>query len=82
MGDKGDTIFSAVGQRLQAWNALDGKLAWETQETGNVRALEVVPDLNGRYDVLASVGGDGSATILVERYAGDTGDVIWSQQIR
>ena len=82
LGGNGDTIFSAVGGRLQAWNALDGKLAWQVQEQGTFRALEVLAGSDGSYDVFASIEINAGTGYLVKRYAGLSGAPIWSQQVR
>lgn len=71
-----DVVVSAVGEEIQAWDAADGRLAWNWRGEGLVRSLEVV-DIEGmRGDVVAVT--EGNRKISVMRLSASSGDVVWN----
>jgi len=78
-GEGENIIISAVRDKISSWDALTGRLVWDTVETGTtVRDLEVVElkeDVVERKDaiVLSQKGKDG----VVKRLRGSDGAVKW-----
>ncbi|KAF2847379.1 DUF1620-domain-containing protein [Plenodomus tracheiphilus IPT5] len=80
-GNEQDTVVSAVGDRITAWSAADGRLVWETVVDGAVMEdLEILEQedgmtINEAKDaiVLLSDGTHG-----VKRLDGKTGRVKWT----
>ncbi|KAI9850648.1 MAG: hypothetical protein M1838_005292 [Thelocarpon superellum] len=82
-GEHEAAVISAVGGRVQAWDALDGRLVWGNEfAAANATNLEVIES--------AGDGGQGPKDCLVlfrekghgvlRRLRGDTGDVAWEFQ--
>lgn len=69
-GQGEDTVVSALGQTVRAWDAADGKLVWEWIG-GNIKGLEIVEMEGNAKDVL--VLQDQKLT----RLAASTGAVEW-----
>jgi ER membrane protein complex subunit 1 len=63
-------IFSAVGSKISAWGAADGRLVWEWQGKGIVRSLKVL-----EIDPLVVFEDNGSARMA--RLNAMTGKMIW-----
>jgi len=79
-GEKEDTVISAVGSGVQAWDALSGKLIWSNEfNDGETRDLEVVELDSGKEWRTAkdAVLLSGSTEGVVRRLNGNTGDVLW-----
>lgn len=74
-GEGSNTVFSALGGRLQAWDAVDGRLGWEQQTSGEVKALAIVGD-GGESRALALSEEQGSKAI-VRCFSLETGTVQW-----
>ncbi|CAO2652160.1 Nn.00g004430.m01.CDS01 [Neocucurbitaria sp. VM-36] len=80
-GNEQDTVISAVGDRITAWSASDGRLVWETIVTGAVvEDLEILEQEDGM-----TVNEAKDAVILladgshgVKRLDGKTGRVKWT----
>ncbi|KAI8931315.1 hypothetical protein NX059_011657 [Plenodomus lindquistii] len=80
-GNEQDTVISAIGHRITAWSASDGRLVWETVVPGAMIAdLEILEQedgmtINEAKDaiVLLSDGTHG-----VKRLDGKTGRVKWT----
>lgn len=72
----GDTLVSAVGRRVQSWDATDGRLVWEWKGQGEVKAIGIVVSADGSKDALAVSEEEGSKAV-VRKLAADTGDVLW-----
>lgn len=80
-GFEQDTVISAVGDRITAWNAADGRLVWETSFDGAVvEDLEILEQEDGMTIsaakdaiVLLSAGTSG-----VKRLDGKTGRAKWT----
>lgn len=80
-GDEQDTVISAIGDRITAWSAADGRLVWETSVSGAVVEDLEIPEqedgmtINEAKDaiVLLSDGTNG-----VKRLDGKTGLVKWT----
>lgn len=70
------TIYSAVNEGIQAWDAADGRLVWDWKGTGRTKALEVLPAVGGQTHVLALSGEEGKIG-SVRKLAADTGEVLW-----
>jgi outer membrane protein assembly factor BamB len=80
-GHEQDTVISAIGGRIAAWSAADGRLVWETSMPGAVvEDLEILEQedgmtINEAKDavVLLSAGTHG-----VKRLDGKTGQTKWT----
>ncbi|KAK7536911.1 uncharacterized protein J3D65DRAFT_623766 [Phyllosticta citribraziliensis] len=77
-GEEQDTVVSALGGRVAAWDAADGRLAWSVDfKDAHVKDLEVLelPDAaNAAKDSIVLCGGSKST---VKRLDGQTGAVKW-----
>ncbi|KAI9861053.1 MAG: DUF1620 super [Trichoglossum hirsutum] len=79
-GENENTVISAVGQQVSAWEALDGKLAWRNEfADGVVKDLEVIEFDDGKAttngkDAVVLFAGDQT---VVRRISGETGNVLW-----
>lgn len=71
-----DTLVSAVGRRVQSWDATDGRLVWEWKGNGEVKAIETFASAEGAKDVFALSTRDGGNT-AVRKLSGDNGEVLW-----
>lgn len=79
-GEGEDTLISAVGGGVKAWDALSGKLIWGNEfNDGETRDLEVVELESGKEGraVKDAVLLSGSTEGVVRRLNGNTGDVMW-----
>ncbi|KAG9193716.1 hypothetical protein G6011_03751 [Alternaria panax] len=81
-GHEQDTVISAVGNRVTAWSASDGRLVWETSvEGGAVEDLEILEQEDGMTISAAKdaivLATDGSHS-RVKRLNGKTGRVKWT----
>ena len=76
-----DTLLTSIDGRIQAWSAADGRLIWEKQEPGKVKALKVVISDEGETTVfvLTEIGASGSN---IYSLSGGSGDLNWKQSIR
>ena len=52
-GEGGDILVSAVGRKVQAWDATDGRLAWEWDGGEGTKVIDVTPSAEGGTYVLA-----------------------------
>jgi len=77
-GAGANTIVSAVDRVVQAWDAVDGRLAWIWQGEGKIKALEVIAGDQGENDVL--VLSEEGPNSVVRRLAAYTGDVVWEHR--
>ena len=75
-GEGGDTLVSAIHQKVQTWDATDGRLVWEWTGDGRIQGLETI---EGERDVLAFSGEHGT-TATVRRLAADTGEIQWEHR--
>ncbi|CAN9184494.1 unnamed protein product [Alternaria alternata] len=80
-GNEQDTVISAVGNRVTAWSASDGRLVWETSVEGAaVEDLEILEQEDGMTisatkDAIVLTT-DGSSS--VKRLDGKTGRAKWT----
>ncbi len=74
--DGESTLYSSVGESIQAWDATDGRLVWEWRGTGWVEALEVLMSKGDQKDVLALSEEEGNIATVTKLAAG-TGEVLW-----
>jgi len=80
-GHEQDTLVSAVGDRITAWSASDGRLVWETTVGGAVvEDLEILEQEDGMTiseakDAIALLSG---GTTGVRRLDGKTGLAKWT----
>lgn len=72
----GDTLISAVGTKVQAWDATDGRLVWEWDGGDGTKVIDVRPSPESGKYVLVLSDGEGS-TFAVRKLAADTGEVCW-----
>ncbi|CAI9628952.1 hypothetical protein GT037_001702 [Alternaria burnsii] len=80
-GNEQDTVISAVGNRVTAWSASDGRLVWETSiEGAAVEDLEILEQEDGMTISAAKdaivLTTDGSSS--VKRLDGKTGRAKWT----
>ena len=73
-GDDG-IVISAVDGEVQAWNAADGRLAWECRGDGPVKGLAILGE-EGQRGVVVYSEEEGSRAV-VRKLAADSGDVVW-----
>ena len=78
-GQGADIVISAVEGSVQAWDAIDGRLAWGSRGYGKVKALEVLPEAVFEKDILVAYEVDGVKAI-VKRLAASTGAVKWTHE--
>ena len=78
-GEGTDNVISAIEGVVQAWDAVDGRLVWESTDEGTVKALEVLAGTKYENDVLVAREVDGGKT-SVKRLAAKTGEVKWSYE--
>ncbi|KAI9812301.1 MAG: DUF1620 super [Pycnora praestabilis] len=79
-GENENTVISAVGNEVRAWDALHGTLGWGNEfSNGPIQDLEVVELADGN-----NAGGAKDAVVLfgevkgvVKRLKGESGAVIW-----
>jgi len=72
-------VVSAIGSRVDAWDAATGRQRWGTTVQGDIRDLEVVEIVPGGAEVndvlvLAEVAGKG----VLYRLKGDSGELLWA----
>ena len=72
----GDTLVSAVGGKVQAWDATDGRLAWEWDGGGGTKVVDVTLSAEGGKHVFVLSEGEGSS-FVVKNLAADTGEILW-----
>ena len=77
-GEGGDTLISAVGGKVQAWDATDGRLVWEWDGGIGTKVVNITLSVEGgKYSyVLVLCEGEGSSAV-VRNLAADTGEVSW-----
>ncbi|KAH0559447.1 hypothetical protein GP486_004037 [Trichoglossum hirsutum] len=79
-GEDENTVISAVGPQVSAWDALEGKLVWRNEFADSVvKDLEVIEFDDGKAtkngkDAVVLFAGDQA---VVRRISGETGDVLW-----
>ncbi|KAH0538699.1 hypothetical protein FGG08_004716 [Glutinoglossum americanum] len=82
-GENENTVISAVGSQISAWDALDGRLAWRNEfADGVAKDLEVIEFEDGKAkksgkDAVVLFEGDHA---VVRRISGETGDVLWEHR--
>jgi len=74
-GEGADTIVSAVNGLVQAWDAVDGRLAWYWHSSAGIKALEVLAGAEGDRDVV--VLGEARTEQRIFRLSGHDGSVVW-----
>ncbi|KAF2032111.1 DUF1620-domain-containing protein [Setomelanomma holmii] len=80
-GSEQDTVISAVGDRIAAWSASDGRLVWETTTPGAVvEDLEILEQedgmtVNEAKDAIVLLSGTSQG---VKRLDGKTGQTKWT----
>ncbi|KAG4031100.1 hypothetical protein MFRU_010g02250 [Monilinia fructicola] len=68
-------VVSALGGRVDAWDAKTGRERWGNTFTGQAKDLEVIEGHDNIKDVLSLFEDAGKA--VVRRLNGDNGDVVW-----
>ncbi|TGO46960.1 hypothetical protein BOTNAR_0554g00070 [Botryotinia narcissicola] len=69
------TIISALGNRVDAWDAKSGREIWGNIFTGQAKDVEVVEGFDNVKDVLTLF--EDAGKIVVRKLNGDNGDVVW-----
>ena len=75
-GEGLNSVFSAVNGTLQAWDAVDGRLGWEWQGRGKVKALEVSIRNGDETEILVLSQEEGSHGV-VRCLVAETGVTKW-----
>ena len=70
-----NTIISAVGNKVIAWDGSDGRLAWEWESEGRCQSLELLDIAGGRRDAVVLTELDGQPKIT--RLNVDNGRTVW-----
>lgn len=73
--DGENTIYSAVDEGIQAWDAADGRLVWDWSGSGRTKALELFTAEGGQKHVLV-LNEEGKVGV-VRKLAADTGEILW-----
>lgn len=73
---EGNIIFSAINGIIQAWDAAEGRLAWEQQGSGVSKDL-VVLDLGGIAKDILSLTAKTTVTAIIRKLAADSGEILW-----
>lgn len=73
---EGNTIFSAINGRIQAWDAAQGRLLWEQLDTGESKDLQVLDlkETPGNILVLTVMR---PTTGFIKSLAADSGKIVW-----
>ena len=74
-----DTVVSAIGDGVQAWDAADGRLVWEWKGSGLVKGLEVLETQGGAKDALVLSEEEGGVG-LVRKLNTVSGEVVWEHR--
>ncbi|KAB8295863.1 hypothetical protein EYC80_008684 [Monilinia laxa] len=69
------TVVSALGGRVDAWDAKSGRVRWGNTFTGQAKDLEVIEGHDNIKDVLSLF--EDAGKVVVRRLNGDNGDVAW-----
>jgi len=69
------TVISAVDDEVQAWNAADGRLAWQWKAAGPVRGLEVVE--KDRHSGMVVLSDEEESRVVIRKLAASNGEVLW-----
>ena len=72
----GDTLVSAVDGKVQAWDAADGRLAWEWDGGNRAKVVDVSLSAESGKHVLVLSEGEGSG-FVVNNLAAETGERLW-----
>ena len=70
-----NTIITAIGGTVNAWDAADGKLVWEWETTGTVMGLEVLDIEGSKKDLILLVEENGKG--LIRRLGAADGQLVW-----
>ena len=68
-----NTVYSAIGNQVQAWDAADGRLLWSFLGNGEVKALGYSEKREG----VISLDEEAEQVGVVRKLAADTGKVVW-----
>ena len=69
-----DTLISTVDDRVQAWDATDGRFAWEWGGGDGTKVIDVTADGGQSILVLCERG---DSRFVIKNLAADTGKVLW-----
>ncbi|KAL6718889.1 hypothetical protein ACLMJK_003124 [Lecanora helva] len=75
-GEGGDTLVTAIGETIEAWDATDGRSAWSRVADGRIESLDITEQ--GK-DVL-TVGEDGETNIVLQKLARESGTLLWEHK--
>jgi len=78
-GEGEDTVISATGGKVQAWDAADGRLVWAWKGPGQIKGLEVVEAQGGGKDVLVLSEEEGNIG-TARKLKMASGDVLWEHR--
>ena len=81
-GEGGDTLITAIGSKVQAWDATDGRLVWEWDGGHRTKVVDISPSAeNGKY-VLVLSEEEGSDSVVRSLAAENGGILRTSSQSR
>ena len=78
-GEGEDTVISAVGEDVQAWDAADGRLVWAWKGRGQIKSLEIIEAQGGAKDVLVLSEEEGNVGV-VRKLKANSGEVVWEHK--
>ena len=76
-GNGENTVVTAIGSHVRAWDAADGRLVWAWEGSGIVRSLEIMDFAGQSKDVLVLHDDKGKAVIT--RLEATAGKLVWQQ---
>jgi hypothetical protein len=79
--DGQSSVVSAIGSRVDAWDAMSGRINWENIFVGSVRDLEILdtPTADGQVQDVLALFEDNHKGVL-RRLKGDNGNVVWEHR--
>lgn len=81
-GEGQDVVVASIGNRVSAWSAADGRLAWDHVIAGHVEDVEVLELGDGKEkavkDTIILTSGEAP---VVQRLDGESGNVKWQHAL-
>ena len=71
-----DALVSAVDDRVQVWDATDGRSVWEWDVGDGTQVVDVTPSADSGQSILVICKRENSS-FVVTNLAADTGKVLW-----
>ena len=74
-----DTIVSAIGNEIRAWDAADGRLVWAWKGQGQLKGLELLEAQDGGKEILTLCEEEGTVGVI-RKLTSTTGEVLWEHR--